>query len=52
MFDGDGSYIEDKTSGEVLWLVEKDGLYVLPATYAPPNWKPGESAPDFGRQGS
>ena len=52
VFDGDGSYIEDKTSGEVLWLVEKDGLYVLPATYAPPNWKPGESAPDFGRRGS
>ena len=40
IFDGDGSYIEDKKTGEVLWLVEKDGLYVLPATYAPPSWKP------------
>ena len=56
VFDGDGSYIEDKQTGEVMWLVEKDGLYVLPAAYAPPNWKPGEgesgNIQDFGRQGN
>ena len=52
VFDGDGSYIEDKKSGEILWFIEKDGLYVLPATYALQNWKPGETAPDFGRHGS
>ena len=55
VFDDDGSYIEDKKNGEIMWLVERDGLFVLPATYAPPNWKPGDdggpSKADFGRQG-
>ena len=29
VFDEDGSYIEDKTTGERLWLVEEGGMYAL-----------------------
>ena len=29
VFDEDGSYIEDKRSGERMWLKEKDGMYML-----------------------
>ena len=29
VFDDDGSYIEDKKSGEKMWLKEKDGMYML-----------------------
>ena len=29
VFDQDGSYIEDKRSGERMWLAEEDGMYML-----------------------
>ena len=29
VFDSDGSYLEDKATGEKLWLQEKGGMYVL-----------------------
>ena len=29
IFDSDGSYIENKASGEKTWLKEKGGMYVL-----------------------
>ena len=29
VFDSEGSYIEDKTSGEVIYLKEKNGMYML-----------------------
>ena len=29
VFDADGSYIENKESGEVTWLQEKKGMYML-----------------------
>jgi len=29
VFDEDGSYIEDKTSGEVSWMHEVNGMYML-----------------------
>ena len=29
VFDEDGSYIEDKNTGERMWLKEKDGMYML-----------------------
>ena len=29
VFDGEGSYIEDKASGERLWMEEVGGMYML-----------------------
>ena len=29
VFDEDGSYIEDKASGEKLWMEESGGMYML-----------------------
>ena len=29
VFDSDGSFIQNKASGEVTWLKEKGGLYIL-----------------------
>ena len=45
VFNPEGSYIQDKGSGEVMWLEEKNGLCVLPAKYAPPGWKPQDGGP-------
>ena len=42
IFDSEGSHIEDNNSDEVTWLEERNGLFVLPASYAPPGWKPGD----------
>ena len=46
IFDDEGSYIEDKSTGEIMWLEQRDGLYVLPAVFAPPGWKPQDGGPD------
>ena len=35
VFDTDGSYIHNKESGDVLWLEERNGVYVMPAHIAP-----------------
>ena len=45
VFDGDGSYIENKWSKDKLWLREDNGVYVLDMLVAPNN----ESG--FGRPG-
>ena len=29
VFDSEGSYIENKVSGDITWLREKNGMYVL-----------------------
>ena len=29
VFDGDGSYIEDKASGEKMWMTEEKGMFLL-----------------------
>ena len=29
VFDADGSYIEDKSTGEKMWLREENGMYML-----------------------
>ena len=29
IFDSDGSYIEDKTTAEKMWLSEEEGMYML-----------------------
>ena len=29
VFDGNGSYIEDTTNGERMWLQEKGGMFML-----------------------
>ena len=29
VFDADGSYIEDKSTGEKMWLKEENGMYML-----------------------
>ena len=44
IFDEDGSYIEDKATGEKMWLQEQNGMHMLKL------WTPKESKP-FTRQG-
>ena len=46
VFDEDGSYIFNKTSGELNWLREEDGNYMLDV-WIPPREAMGQ---DFGRQ--
>ena len=46
VFDDEGSYIYNKTSGEVNWLREEDGNYMLDV-WIPPREAMGQ---DFGRQ--
>ena len=50
VFDDEGSYIQNKVTGEKLWLEQKDGVYVLDMHVAPEGWAGGEG--DFGRQGA
>ena len=38
VFDDDGSYIENKDTGERLWLEQKNGVYVLDMMIAPQSW--------------
>ena len=35
IFDENGSYIQNNLSGDVLWLEERNGVYVLPTYIAP-----------------
>ena len=37
VFDDDGSYIENKQSGEILWMKQVGGLYTLDVEIAPPS---------------
>ena len=48
----DCSYIEHVDSGEVMWLRERDGVYVLDVLVAPPEYKPDDQGnQDFARRG-
>ena len=46
VFDEDGSYIMNKKSGEVTWLREENGVYLLDVQVAPANWKPEQGIPE------
>ena len=37
IFDDDGSHIENKQSGEILWMKQVGGLYTLDVEIAPPS---------------
>ena len=55
VFDEDGSYIENKTIGEVNMLREDNGNYMLDMWIVPPQtteWgpMPNNAPPSFGRQ--
>jgi len=49
VFDDEGSYIQNKITGEKLWLEQTDGVYHLDMQVAPEGWAGGEGG--FGRQG-
>ena len=51
VFDENGSYIQNKSTGELRWLEERNGIYVLPAFVAPCGLL-NRLESDFGRQGS
>ena len=46
VFDDDGSYIQNKATGELNWLREENGNYILDVWVIPP----GNSDAGFGRQ--
>ena len=46
VFDVDGSYILNKQSGEVTWLREENGVYLLDVQVAPPGWTPEQGIPE------
>ena len=49
VFDEEGSFIQNKTTGELNWLREENGNYVLDVSIVPGNmWFNNE--PGFGRQ--
>ena len=48
VFDEDGSYVENKTTGEINWLREEAGNYMLDLWVIPPEEMPAEAG--FGRQ--
>ena len=55
VFDGNGSYIENKTTGEIRKLREDDGNYTLDIWVVPPQTTecgppPTGTPPSFGRQ--
>ena len=42
VFDGEGSYIEDKATGERMWLKEEGGMYMLRMWVKNPFQRPGQ----------
>jgi hypothetical protein len=50
VFDDDGSYIENKASGEINWLREEEGNYVLDMWIIPPEEIPTNPDAGFGWQ--
>ena len=45
VFDGEGSYIYNKTTGESTRLREENGVYLLDVCVAPTEWKPEQGVP-------
>ena len=50
IFDDDGSYIYNKSTGEVNMLREDDGNYMLDVWVPPPKMKPADAMRSFHRQ--
>ena len=47
VFDDDGSYIENKYTGEVNWLREEDGNYIMDVHVVPGKYAPNISKSGF-----
>ena len=47
VFDDDGSYIENKATGEINWLREEEGNYMLDAWIVPPHAMPPNETSSF-----
>ena len=50
VFDDAGSFIQHKATGEMIWLEQQNGVYVLDSVIAP--WWLEEGNPDFAWQGN
>ena len=50
VFDDDGSYIQNKLTGEINWLREDNGNYMLDVWIVPPNELQEHGEPSFVRQ--
>ena len=50
IFDEEGSYIINKANGEVNWMREDDGNYMLDAWVPPPGFSPTDPGLGFRRQ--
>ena len=50
VFDDEGSYIQNKATGEVNWLREDNGNYMLDTWIVPPGYLPEDEQPSFARQ--
>ena len=50
VFDDDGSYIQNKLTGEINWLREDNGNYMLDVWVVPPNELQEHGEPSFARQ--
>ena len=48
--DPSGSYIQHVETGQKMWLIEKDGIYLLDVRVAPED-KQAANDPDFAGQG-
>ena len=49
VFHTSGSFFENKMTKEILWLQERDGVYVVDMMVAPPG-REEKGTPPFGRQ--
>ena len=49
VFDEDGSYVENKVTGEINWLREENGNYMLDVWIVPPDEMPPNSEASFAR---
>ena len=50
VFDDEGSYVQNKVTGEINWLREENGNYMLDAWIVPPSEMPTNDSAGFGRQ--
>ena len=50
VFDDDGSYIQNKATGEINWMREDNGNYMLDVWIVPPDQLSEDEQPSFARQ--
>ena len=50
-FDDGGSFIQNKATGEVAWMKERNGVYVIEC-WVWPRQECDDGAPAFGRRGT